>query len=145
MKIKQESRVNPVSEKNLNVLIYSDDASVREAVKLALGSRPAPELPRIDFVECATEPVVIRQMDSGTIDLAILDGEAAPAGGMGICRQLKDEIFNCPPVIVLTGRPADGWLATWSRAEGAVPHPIDPVVLAQTAATLIRRRLAITS
>ncbi len=134
-----------VSEKNLNVLIYSDDATVREAVKLALGSRPAPELPRINFVECATEPVVIRQMDSGTIDLAILDGEAAPAGGLGICRQLKDEIFNCPPVLVLTGRPADGWLATWSRAEAAVPHPIDPVVLAETVATLIRRRLAITS
>jgi DNA-binding response OmpR family regulator len=134
-----------VSDKNLNVLIYSDDASVREAVKLALGSRPAPELPRIDFVECATEPVVIRQMDSGTIDIVILDGEAAPAGGMGICRQLKDEIFNCPPVIVLTGRPADGWLATWSRAEAAVPHPIDPVILAETVATLIRRRLAITS
>ncbi len=134
-----------MSDKNLNVLIYSDDATVREAVKLALGSRPAPELPRIDFVECATEPVVIRQMDSGTIDLAILDGEAAPAGGLGICRQLKDEIFNCPPVLVLTGRPADGWLATWSRAEAAVPHPIDPVVLAETVATLIRRRLAITS
>jgi DNA-binding response OmpR family regulator len=134
-----------VSDKNLNVLIYSDDASVRDAVKLALGSRPAPELPRIDFVECATEPVVIRQMDSGTIDIVILDGEAAPAGGMGICRQLKDEIFNCPPVIVLTGRPADGWLATWSRAEAAVPHPIDPVILAETVATLIRRRLAITS
>ncbi|MFM1787095.1 MAG: hypothetical protein RL228_1045 [Actinomycetota bacterium] len=134
-----------MSEKNLNVLIYSDDATVREAVKLALGSRPAPELPRINFVECATEPVVIRQMDSGTIDLAILDGEAAPAGGLGICRQLKDEIFNCPPVLVLTGRPADGWLATWSRAEAAVPHPIDPVVLAETVATLIRRRLAITS
>ena len=134
-----------MSDKNLNVLIYSDDATVREAVKLALGSRPAPELPRINFVECATEPVVIRQMDSGTIDLAILDGEAAPAGGLGICRQLKDEIFNCPPVLVLTGRPADGWLATWSRAEAAVPHPIDPVVLAETVATLIRRRQAITS
>lgn len=134
-----------VTEKNLNVLVYSDDASVREAVKLALGSRPAAELPRIDFVECATEPVVIRQMDSGTIDLAILDGEAAPAGGLGICRQLKDEIFNCPPVLVLTGRPADGWLATWSRAEAAVPHPIDPVILAETVATLLRRRLAITS
>lgn len=134
-----------MSEKNLNVLVYSDDATVRQAVMLALGTRPSPELPKIDFIECATEPVVIRQMDSGTIDLAILDGEAAPAGGMGICRQLKDEIFNCPPVVVLTGRPADGWLATWSRAEAAVPQPIDPVVLAQTVATLIRRRLAITS
>ena len=63
-----------MSDKNLNVLVYSDDATVRQAVMLALGTRPSPELPRIDFIECATEPVVIRQMDSGTIDLAILDG-----------------------------------------------------------------------
>ena len=27
---------------------------------------------------------MIRMMDSGGIDLAILDGEAVPAGGMGI-------------------------------------------------------------
>ena len=112
---------------------------------MALGNRVAPELPRVKFIECATEPVVIRQMDSGTIDLAILDGEAVPAGGLGICRQLKDEIFNCPPVLVLTGRAADGWLATWSRAEAAVPHPIDPVILAEAAATLLRRRVAITA
>ena len=56
-------------------------------------------------------------MDTGAIDLAILDGEAVPAGGMGIARQLKDEIYQCPPVLVLTGRPQDAWLATWSRAE----------------------------
>ena len=47
----------------------------------------------------------IQNMDAGGIALAILDGEAAPAGGMGIAKQLKDEIFNCPPVLVLTGRP----------------------------------------
>ena len=66
-------------------------------------------------------------MDAGGIDLAILDGEAVPAGGMGIARQLKDEIYRCPPMLVLTGRPDDGWLATWSRADAAVPHPIDPI------------------
>lgn len=133
------------SDRSINVLVYSDDSTTRAAVISALGNRPAPELPRVTFVECATEPVVIRHMDAGGIDLAILDGEAVPAGGMGICRQLKDEIFNCPPVIVLTGRPQDGWLATWSRAEAAVPQPLDPVVLAEAAATLIRRRLAITA
>jgi DNA-binding response OmpR family regulator len=134
-----------VTERKLNVLVYSDDATTRAAVLTALGTRVAPELPRLNFIEVATEPVVIRQMDSGTIDLAILDGEAVPAGGMGICRQLKDEIFNCPPVVVLTGRPQDGWLATWSRAEAAVPQPLDPVVLADVVATLLRRRLAITA
>lgn len=133
------------AERLINVLVYSDDSTTRAAVIAALGTRLAPELPRLTYVECATEPVVIRHMDAGQIDLVILDGEAVPAGGMGICRQLKDEIFNCPPVIVLTGRPQDGWLATWSRAEAAVPQPIDPVVLAETAATLIRRRLAISA
>jgi DNA-binding response OmpR family regulator len=111
----------------------------------ALGSRPAPELPRVNFVECATEPMVIRKMDAGGIDVAILDGEAVPAGGMGICRQLKDEIFNCPPIVVLTGRPQDGWLATWSRADAAVPQPLDPVVLAEAVATLLRRRVALSA
>lgn len=129
----------------LTVLVYSDDANTRADVIAALGIRPAPELPKLTFLEVATEPMVIKYMDEGGVDLAILDGEAAPAGGMGICRQLKDEIFNCPPIMVLTGRPADGWLATWSRAEAAVPQPVDPVVLAEAAATLLRRRVVATN
>ena len=129
----------------LNVLVYSDDASVRAQVLAALGTRVAPELPRLAFIEVATEPVVIRALDAGGVDLVILDGEAHPAGGLGVCRQIKDEIFQAPPVIVLTGRPQDAWLATWSRAEGVVPQPIDPVVLAETAATLLRQRLSITA
>lgn len=129
------------AEQTLTILVFSDDANTRMNAIAALGTRPAVELPRVSFVEVATEPKVHNLMDAGGIDLVILDGEAAPAGGMGICRQLKDEIFNCPPVIVLTGRPQDGWLATWSRADAAVPQPIDPVVLAEAAATLLRRRV----
>ena len=126
----------------LTVLVHSDDANVRSQVLMALGTRVAPELPRVTFVEVATEPMVMRELDSGRIDLAILDGEAHPAGGMGICRQIKDEIFKAPPVLVLTGRPQDAWLATWSRADGVVPQPIDPVVMAETVATLLRRRVS---
>ena len=51
---------------------------------------------------------------------------------MGIARQAKDEIYQCPPVLVLTGRSQDSWLATWSRADAAVPHPLDPFVLSPT-------------
>ena len=128
-------------EQTLRVLVYSDDANTRQDVMLALGTRPHPDLPKLEYVEVATEPVVIEQMDSGAIDLAILDGEAAPAGGMGIAKQLKDEIYACPPILVLTGRPQDAWLATWSRAEAAVPLPIDPVRLAETTSALLRTRL----
>jgi DNA-binding response OmpR family regulator len=122
----------------LRILVYSDDADTRSQVLLSLGRRPHPDLPEAEYVEVATEPVVLQQMDSGTIDLAILDGEAVPAGGMGIAKQLKDEIYRCPPILVLTGRPQDAWLATWSRADGAVPHPLDPMLLAQTVLRLLR-------
>jgi DNA-binding response OmpR family regulator len=123
------------------VLLYSDDAETRRQVILALGPRPHPDLPVLEYVEVATEPVVIQQMDSGRIDLAILDGEAAPAGGMGIARQLKDEIFRCPPLLVLTGRVQDNWLATWSRADAAVAHPLDPIELAEAVIRLLRSRV----
>ena len=129
----------------LKVLVYSDDANVRSQVLLALGKRPHPDLPALQYVEVATEPVCIEQMDTGTIELAILDGEAVPAGGMGIAKQLKDEIYQCPPVLVLTGRPQDAWLATWSRAEAAVPHPIDPIQLAEAVTRLLRPRVAMSA
>jgi DNA-binding response OmpR family regulator len=125
----------------LKVLVYSDDANTRSQVILALGKRPHPDLPTLEYVEVATEPVVIQQMDAGDIDLAILDGEATPAGGMGIAKQLKDEIFRCPPILVLTGRPEDAWLATWSRAEAAVPHPLDPIQLAEAVIRLLQQRI----
>ena len=129
-------------ERSLRILVYSDDVDTRSAVALALGTRPHPDLPPLEYVDCATEPMVIRRMDVGDIDLAILDGEAVPAGGMGIARQLKDEIYRCPPVLVLTGRPQDAWLATWSRAEAALPHPIDPLRLAELVIGLLRARVA---
>jgi DNA-binding response OmpR family regulator len=122
-------------------LVYSDDAGVREQVRLALGKRIHPELPELTYIDVATAPMVIRQVETKEIDLAILDGEATPTGGMGIAKQLKDEIYDCPPVVVLTGRPQDAWLATWSRAEGAVPHPLDPIQLAETVVSLLRSRV----
>jgi CheY-like chemotaxis protein len=128
-----------VSEhKPLRVLVYSDDRDVRAAVLSALGARPHPDLPPFEYIECATEPVVFQRLDAGDIDLAILDGEAVPAGGLGIARQIKDEIYQAPPVLVLTGRPQDAWLATWSRAEAVVSHPLEPIRLAEVVIDLAR-------
>jgi hypothetical protein len=136
--------IGPVTEATgtapLRVCVYSDDRHTREKVMLALGKRPHPDLPPIEYVECATEPVVIATMDGGDIDLAILDGEAVPAGGLGIARQLKDEIYRCPPLLVLTGRHDDAWLGVWSRADATVRHPIDPVALAETVTRLVDER-----
>jgi DNA-binding response OmpR family regulator len=128
-------------ERTLSVLLYSDDSETRSAVRLAVGRRPAPGLPRVEWIECATAPAVIERMDAGGVDVVILDGEATPVGGMGLCRQLKNEIYRCPPVLVLTGRPQDAWLAAWSLADAAVPHPLDPVAVVDAVADLARRRL----
>ena len=127
--------------RTLTILLYSDDASVREKVRLAVGRRPAADLPAVEWIECATEPAVIAVADSGQADLFVLDGEAAPYGGLGLCRQLKNEIYRCPPILVLTGRHEDAWLASWSQADLAVPHPLDPAAVAQAVAELARRRL----
>ncbi len=126
----------------VRVLVYSDNARTREQVMLALGKRIRPDLPELSYVEVATAPVVIQKLDAGAVDLAILDGEATPAGGMGIAKQLKDEIADCPPIVVLTGRPDDAWLANWSRAEAAVPHPVDPIRLGEAVAGLLRASTA---
>ena len=122
----------------LHVLVYSSNARTRDEVRLALGKRIHPELPDLTYTDVATGPMVIQLMDAGGFDLVILDGEAAPVGGMGIAKQLKDEIDDCPPVLVLTGRSDDAWLANWSRAEAAVSHPIDPVRLGEAVVALLR-------
>lgn len=126
------------TEETVKVLVYSDDADVRAGVRLAVGRRPAADLPFVEFVECATDPMVVRHLANETFAAVILDGEAQPAGGMGICRQIKDEVYRCPPVLVIVGRRDDGWLATWSRADAVVSHPIDPVALAEALAQLLR-------
>ncbi|MFD7709079.1 hypothetical protein ACFV6E_25690 [Streptomyces sp. NPDC059785] len=120
------------------VLVYSDDSNTREQVRLATGRRPATDVPQVEFVECATPAAVLAELDKGGIDVCVLDGEAVPMGGMGVCRQIKDEIFRCPPVLLLIGRPQDAWLATWSRADAAVTLPVDPVEFAAALAALLR-------
>jgi DNA-binding response OmpR family regulator len=135
------------AERTLTVLVYSDDPKTREQVMLAVGRRPATDLPRLDYVDLDQSEAVVEVIEDGGVDLAILDGEAAPVGGMGLCRQLKNEIRHCPAILLLTGRRDDRWLAVWSQADGAVPHPIDAMVLVDTVVDLLRsvpRRAAVT-
>lgn len=125
----------------LKILVYSDDSSIRQNLISALGKRLTPELPENEILEFATGPAIRQYLDNkGKADLFILDGEAAPEGGMGIARQLKDEIFNCPPVLLIVARAEDHWLGSWSRAEDVVVYPIDPFTFASRAEKLITAR-----
>ena len=131
-----------MSETKKQIIVYSDDSSVRASIVSALGRRVAADLPEHEIHEFATGAALRAFVESknteSQVDLFILDGEAAQEGGLGIARQLKDEVFNCPPVLVVTGRKEDAWLAAWSMAEASVVHPIDPFTLATTAAQLLR-------
>ena len=125
------------------IAIYSDDQSVRQAVKAALGSKLAGGI-EVETIEFATADALRLYVDeTGTkgevrVDLFILDGEAVPEGGLGVARQLKDEVFNCPPSIVLIARQSDSWLAAWSRAEASLLHPVDPFSLTKTESELLQ-------
>ena len=124
----------------MKVVVFSHDADVRAQMRDAIGRKPAPDAPDAEVIEVATEPALFRLLDEHGADVMVLDGEAQPAGGMGICRQAKDEIYDCPPVLLVIGRRDDGWLATWSRADAVVSHPIDPGALAEALAGLMRER-----
>jgi DNA-binding response OmpR family regulator len=126
------------ASENLTVLVYSSHPATREKVLMSLGRRPAPDIARIDYVECETGEEVVDVLDAGGVDLAILDGEASPTGGIGLSRQLKNELANCPPILLLIGRRDDRWLAHWSQTDAAVPHPIDAIELAEVTAELLR-------
>ena len=139
-----ENRLWGMSENKKQIIVYSDDSSVRASIVSALGRRVAVDLPEHEIHEFATGSALRAYVDGKSVgggsraDLFILDGEAAQEGGLGMARQLKDELFNCPPVLVITGRKEDAWLAAWSMAEASVVHPIDPFTLAKTAAQLLR-------
>ncbi|WP_312718787.1 hypothetical protein [Mobilicoccus sp.] len=124
--------------RSVRVLLFSDDRSIRDSVRLAVGRRPAPDVEVESWLECATAPAVIDAVRSGRVDMLVLDGEAAPLGGLGLCRQLKHEVFDCPPVIVLTGRPQDAWLASWSYADAAVSQPFDALTMAEALVDVAR-------
>jgi DNA-binding response OmpR family regulator len=122
------------------VLVYSDDPETRERVILAVGRRPDPEGELIDWREAADAEAVIHAVDSGDIDVCVLDGEAWPTGGMGLSRQLRNEVEDCPAMIVLLGRRDDVWLGKWSLADAALGYPPDPEELGATLARLLRAR-----
>jgi DNA-binding response OmpR family regulator len=129
-----------MSAQPLKILVYSHRPEIREAIITAVGRRPAPDLGRVEYVECGGVAEVLMEMDAGGLDLAILDGEAQPTGGIGLCRQVKNEITECPPVVISVRRKDDRWLATWSQADAVLIYPLDPLAAAETIADVLRAR-----
>ncbi|UQU63262.1 hypothetical protein COUCH_30245 [Couchioplanes caeruleus] len=121
------------------VLLYSDDLAVRDKIRLAIGVRPAADL-TVEFVDASTWEECRRLLDDYEIDLMVLDGEATPAGGLGIARQTKDEYADPPPTCVVLARAADRWLAAYAQVDHTLFYPLDPVTTGQSVAGMLRAR-----
>ncbi|MCW2700404.1 MAG: uncharacterized protein JWQ45_1939 [Blastococcus sp.] len=121
-----------------SVLVYSHRPEIRDAVRTAVGRRPAADVGPLTWIECEKGDQVIAAVDAGGVDLCILDGEAQPTGGLAIARQLEQEVADRPAMCVLIARQADRWLAHWSRADATLPLPIDPLTAPGVVADLLR-------
>jgi CheY-like chemotaxis protein len=119
------------------VLVFSNRSDVRDRIRQAIGVRPAKDL-TITFVEAATYDECIAIVDRMDVDLLVLDGEAQPGGGLGIARQLRDELDVCPPICVVIARAADRWLAAWAKVDATLVHPLDPMTTGRTVANMLR-------
>lgn len=121
------------------VLLYSDRAEVRDQMRTAVGARPAPDL-AVEFIEASTYDECVSLVDTYRVDLLLLDGEAQPAGGIGVARQLRDELDDPPLICIAIARAADRWLAAYAEADATIVYPLDPVTTGQTVAALLHRR-----
>ena len=93
----------------------------------------------LDLLEVVDGELALDPRTDPTFFLRYL-GEAAPAGGLGIARQIKDEIADCPPTCVVIARAADRWLAAYAQVDQTLVAPLDPVTTGQTVAAMLRAR-----
>lgn len=130
----------------LALLVFSDDAAVRREVIEGVGRRPAKGLPLVTWKETATAEGVrlaIKDRDEAgdpPFDVLVLDAETKKLGGMGLAHELFTELDARPPVVLLTARPQDDWLAAWSKTEVVVPRPLDPMALQEGVARALKVR-----
>jgi hypothetical protein len=130
--------MSAASSRTHKVLVYSNDAGLRDTVRMAIGRRPAADLGTIEFLEAGSLREVLDAVDAGGLDVVVLDGEARPSGGFGISKQLKDELHDAPATLVLCKRSGDAWLASWALADATQPLPVDAPALADAVVGLIR-------
>jgi DNA-binding response OmpR family regulator len=132
--------ISIVGMSNPVLLVYSHRPEVRERIITAIGRRPAPDVGRVDYLECSGVHEVMMATQAQLADILILDGEAQPTGGIGVSRQIHQEAAFVPPVLIVVRRADDRWLATWAGADEILVHPLDPVTAAESVAGLLRRR-----
>lgn len=114
----------------MRTLLVSTNPRVTAEVTTALLGEPD-----VDLLTVATPQRALQQMeDEGDFDLVIADADTAPTGGFALARDMKARVqmgTEMPPVILLTARDADKFLAKWSQADAYIRKPVDPFNLAE--------------
>ena len=113
-----------MSDDTVKILVFSDDKDRRHAVISGIGLRASKDTPRIEWVEAATAFGVRDTFDGDDFAALIQD-----------LQETRDDV---PPIIFLTARVQDDWLATWAGAAATVADPIDPIILQETLADVLR-------
>lgn len=130
--------MSQTGEKETNtILLYSDNSEFRANVIEAVGVRPGADMPKVEWVEAATEDGAVMKYKEGEFDLLILDGETQKVGAMALLRRLEVEFDNLPPSITILARQQDSWIAKFSGTTKMLYYPIDPIELQETVAQLL--------
>jgi len=127
-----------MSDETVSILVFSDDLDKRAAVINGVGLRASKDTPRIEWVEAATGFGVRDAFDQQDFAVLILDAETKKEGGMSVAQDLLETREDVPPIIFLTARPQDEWLPPWAGAAATVSDPIDPIILQETVADVLR-------
>lgn len=126
-----------MSESPARILVFSGDADKRRAVINGVGVRASKNSPTIEWSEAATPFGAKELVENTDFALLILDAETTKEGGMSLAHELANTIENVPPIVFLTARQQDDWLATWAGGAATVPDPLDPLTLQETVADLL--------
>ncbi len=124
----------------VNVLVYSDNADMRQQMMYAVGRRVAADLPEINFIEAATWQGADLKVQENDCALLILDAETAKLGGIGFGKKVRDEYDPQMPYIIVVARAQDEWLARTSRPNAVIVSPINPRELASEVDKILRER-----
>lgn len=121
-----------MSEEAVDVVLYSGDKDRRKAVIEGIGLRAGKGAPPINWIETGTSPGALEQIEKHTPPVVVLDADTPKVGGMAVARDIINELEQDPVIVLLTARPQDQWLATWSGADFTVMAPYNPLELQET-------------
>ena len=132
-------------DRNLRILVVDDEPDILETLEFSLARRG------FDVATAADGLEGLEKAKRTPPDFMILDVMLPGCNGYEVSRMLKEWMENDPqattfPIMLLTARKVESrdrekFIATWSRADAAVPHPLDPIRLAEVVVELLSSRV----